>query len=131
MFKAFIYLNDVEALEHGPFQYVPDSRPGRRYEPLMPRFGRGRYDPSYKTKPDPEQADREIDPSDIVTMLGKAGTLFFCDTSGFHRGGYCLTQDRNMTTLVYQRPGSQYPAYIRCEAPQGATLAQRLAVQPL
>ncbi|MEI9965516.1 MAG: hypothetical protein WDM92_13425 [Caulobacteraceae bacterium] len=55
----------------------------------MPRFGRGVYDPTYKTKPDWTQADAEIDPADVVTVLGKAGTMFFCDTSGFHRGGYC------------------------------------------
>ncbi len=131
MFKIFIYLNDVTELGHGPFQYVPESRPGRKYVALMPRFGRGRYDPSYKTKPDPDQADREIAPEDIVTMYGPAGTMFFCDTSGFHRGGYCTSKDRHMTTLVYQRPGSQYPSYIRCKAPDGASLAQRLAVTPL
>jgi len=131
MFKIFIYLNDVTELSHGPFQYVPASRPGGKYEYLMPRFGRGRYDPSYKTKPDWAQADREIDPADVVTVLGKAGAMFFCDTSGFHRGGYCTSQDRFMVTYVYQRPGSQYPSYVQCRVGDDAPLPVRMAVQPL
>jgi len=130
MFKAFIYLNDVTEVGHGPFQYVPDSRPGGKYEPLMPRFGRGVYDMTYKTRPDPERADAEIDPADIVTAFGRAGTIFFCDTSGFHRGGYCTTQDRYMVPCVYQRPASQYPSKLRLEAPQGASEAVRRAVTP-
>jgi hypothetical protein len=127
MFKAFIYLNDVLEPGHGPFQYVPDSRPGGRYEYLMPRFGRGVYDMTYKTRPDPEKAEAEIDPADVVTAFGRAGTIFFCDTSGFHRGGYCTTQDRHMVPCVYQRPASQYPSKLRLEPGPGASEAVRRA----
>ncbi len=128
--KAFIYLNDVLEIGHGPFQYIPASRPGGRYEPLLPRFGRGVYDKTYKTRPDWDQVEREVDPEDVVTVLGKAGTVFFCNTSGFHRGGYCLTQDRYMCAYVYQRPGSQYPSYTRPDLDVGdAPLAVRLAAR--
>ncbi len=128
MFKAFIYLNDVLEIGHGPFQYVPASRPGGRYEFLMPRFGRGIYDPSYKTKPDWDQADQEIAPSDVITVLGRAGTMFFADTSAFHRGGYCTAQDRYMAAYVYQRPASQFPSYIKATPDPEATLAARMAL---
>jgi hypothetical protein len=127
MFKAFIYLNDVLEPGHGPFQYVPDSRLGGKYEYLMPRFGRGVYDMTYKTRPDPERADAEIDPADIVTAYGRAGTIFFCDTSGFHRGGYCTTQDRYMVPCVYQRPASQYPSKLRLHPGPDASEAVRRA----
>jgi len=131
MFKAFIYLNDVLEVGHGPFQYIGDSRPGRKYEYLMPHLGRGVYDPAYKTKPDWEKTDREVDAKDVVTVLGRAGTMFFCDTSAFHRGGYCLTQDRYMAAYVYQRPGSQFPSYVKAEAPAGAPVAVQKALEAL
>jgi tetratricopeptide (TPR) repeat protein len=131
MFKAFIYLNDVLEVAHGPFQYIGDSRPGRKYEYLMPHLGRGVYDPAYKTKPDWEQTDRAVDPDDVVTVLGRAGTMFFCDTSAFHRGGYCLSQDRYMAAYVYQRPGSQFPSYVKAAAPAGAPVAVQKALEAL
>ena len=129
MFKAFIYLNDVEDLGHGPFQYIPSSRRGGKYEHLLARFGRGVYDRRYKTRPDWGRVDTEVAAEDIVTVLGKAGTLFFCNTSGFHRGGYCTTQDRYMCAYVYQRPGSQFPSYVKTDIdPAGAPVAVAMAV---
>jgi hypothetical protein len=129
MFKSFIYLNDVEEIGHGPFQYVPDSRRGGRYEYILSRFGRGVYDRKYKTRPDAEQMDREVREEDIVTVTGKAGTMFFCDTSGFHRGGYCITQDRYMVANVYQRPASQFPSYVLTDTDlDAAPVAVRMAL---
>lgn len=129
MFKAFIYLNDVLEVGHGPFQYIPSSRRGGKYERLLTRFGRGVYDKSYKTRPDWRQVDAEVASEDVVTVLGKAGTLFFCNTSGFHRGGYCITQDRYMCANVYQRPGSQFPAYVKTDIdPETAPVAVRMAI---
>jgi hypothetical protein len=131
MFKTFVYVNDVLELGDGPFQYVPDSRPGGKYEYLMPRFGRGVYDPSYKTKPDWAQADQDIDPADVVTVLGRAGTMFFADTSAFHRGGYCTKQDRYMAAYVYQRPASQFPSYVKAVADPLAPRAAQMALAEL
>jgi hypothetical protein len=130
MFKGFIYLNDVLEPGHGPFQYVPGSRPGGPYEYLMPRFGRGVYDMTYKTRPDPARAAAEIDPADVVTAYGRAGTIFFCDTSGFHRGGFCTTQDRYMVPCVYQRPASQYPSKLRLNpGPEASEAVRRATIQ--
>jgi hypothetical protein len=130
MLKAFIYLNDVLEIGHGPFQYIPASRPGGRFEHLLPRFGRGLYDKSVKLRPDWSQVDAEVAPEDIVTVLGKAGTVFFCNTSGLHRGGYCTSQDRYMGAYVYQRPGSQFPTYVRTDIDAGAApVAVRMAVR--
>ena len=127
MFKAFVYLNDVLEIGHGPFQYIPWSRPGGRYEPLLPRFGRGLYDKSYKLRPDWSQVEAEVPEEDRVTVLGKAGTVFFCNTSGLHRGGFCTSQDRYMGAYVYQRPGSQFPSYVKTEVDPEAPIAIRMA----
>jgi len=129
MFKSFIYLNDVTELDHGPFQYIPDSRRGGRYEYLLTRFGRGVYDRTFKTRPDWAQVDHDVQEADIVTVTGRAGTMFFCDTSGFHRGGYCVTQDRYMVANVYQRPGSQFPSYVLTDTDlPSATIPVRMAL---
>ena len=126
--KCFIYLNDVLEVGHGPFQYIPASRPGGKYEHLLARFGRGVYDKTYKTRPDWDAVEREVAAEDVVTMLGRAGTMFFCNTSGFHRGGFCITQDRYMCAYVYQRPGSQFPSYMKPDLEVGeAPLAVRMA----
>ena len=127
MFKAFVYLNDVLEIGHGPFQYIPWSRPGGRYEPLLPRFGRGLYDKSYKLRPDWIQVEAAVPDEDRVTVLGKAGTVFFCNTSGLHRGGFCTSQDRYMGAYVYQRPGSQFPSYVKTEVDPDAPIAVRMA----
>ena len=131
MFKAFVYLNDVLELGHGPFQYIPWSRPGGRHEPLLPRFGRGLYDKSYKLRPDWSQVEAAVPEEDRVTVLGKAGTVFFCNTSGLHRGGFCTSQDRYMGAYVYQRPGSQFPSYVKTEVDPAAPVAVRMAAAPL
>ena len=130
MFKAFVYLNDVLEIGHGPFQYIPWSRPGGRYEPLLPRFGRGLYDKSYKLRPDWSQVEAAVPDEDRVTVLGKAGTVFFCNTSGLHRGGFCTSQDRYMGAYVYQRPGSQFPSYVKTEVDPDAPIGVRMAAAP-
>ncbi|HEY5411701.1 MAG TPA: tetratricopeptide repeat protein [Caulobacteraceae bacterium] len=130
MLKAFIYLNDVLEIGHGPFQYIPASRPGGLHEPLLPRFGRGLYDKSYKLRPDWSRVDGEVMAEDVVTVLGKAGTVFFCNTSGLHRGGFCTNQDRYMCAYVYQRPGSQFPTYVKTDIDaETAPVAIRMAVR--
>ena len=32
--------------------------------------------------------------SDRLTLTGERGTVFLCDTSGFHRGGFARTRPR-------------------------------------
>ena len=38
--------------------------------------------------PAQEEFDAGIDPADCLSMTGPAGTIVFCDTGGFHRGGF-------------------------------------------
>jgi hypothetical protein len=46
-------------------------------------------------------------PSEAVqTFTGPAGTLLFCNTAGFHRGGFSTTKPRVLATATYSSPAS-------------------------
>jgi hypothetical protein len=94
--KVFLYLSDVNE-NAGPFEYVRDSKPGARYGDFWPWGGNER--PS--RYPPPEELARRVDPDDFLTLTGPAGTFIFCDTSGFHRGGFARTKARVLATWTY------------------------------
>ena len=96
--KAFLYLSDVDE-QAGPLQYVQGSAPGSRYGDLWPWGSETEYPP-------PEELERTIEPSDILTLTGAAGTLIVCDTSGFHRGGFARTKPRALCALTYVGPAA-------------------------
>ncbi len=93
--KLFLYLTDVTDIGAGPFCYVRNSHEGGRWRGVHPpRPDDGYYPPT-------GDIERLIPPADIQTCFGRAGTLIFCDTTGFHRGGYSITQERIMFTAAY------------------------------
>ncbi len=38
-----------------------------------------------------------------MTMTGGAGTVIFCDTAGFHRGGFARTKPRILMVATFLR----------------------------
>ncbi len=100
--KVFLYFHDVDETT-GPLQYIKGSHGRGRWGNLLgQRPPRGRYPPE-------GALERIIPPEDIVTCTGKAGTLIFCDTRGFHRGGYATSHTRQMLTLGFVSPVSPWP----------------------
>jgi len=98
LLKVFVYLVGVD--EHaGPFQYVPGSQPGGRYDHLWPWYP---MSPSY---PPQEELAAQIEPA-AKTFTGPKGTMFLCNTSGFHRGGYVTQTPRVLATATYCSPAS-------------------------
>jgi hypothetical protein len=98
LLKAFIYLVDVDE-ETGPFEYVPRSAPGGELEELWPWRPLGENYP-----PDDEFAERINGRS--VTFTAPKGTLIFCNTAGFHRGGFARAKPRALATLTWDSPAS-------------------------
>jgi Phytanoyl-CoA dioxygenase (PhyH) len=98
LLKAFIYLVDVDE-DTGPFEYVPGSAPGGELERLWPWRPLGDNYP-----PEDELAER-ID-GRSVTFTAPKGTLIFCNTSGFHRGGFAKAKPRVLATLTWDSPAS-------------------------
>jgi hypothetical protein len=97
--KVFLYFSDVDE-DAGPFEYVPGSAPGGRYGHLWPWrvFG--------ETYPSQDELARAIPESDRFTAIAPAGTVIFCDTSGFHRGGLATTKPRIMSYHTFVSPAA-------------------------
>jgi len=98
LLKAFLYLVDVDE-QTGPFEYVPRSAPGGELDKLWPWRPLGENYP-----PEDELAER-ID-GRSVTFTGAKGTLIFCNTSGFHRGGFASGKPRVLATFTWDSPAS-------------------------
>jgi hypothetical protein len=98
LLKAFVYLVDVDE-ETGPFEYVPKSAPGGELEGLWPWRPLGDNYP-----PQDELAERIDDRA--VTFTAPKGTIIFCNTSGFHRGGFATGRPRVLATFTWDSPAS-------------------------
>jgi len=99
LLKAFLYLRDVDE-GAGPFEYVPESQPGGRFEGVSPwrPMGNGRV---------PEdEVSRAVPAEQIRTFVASRGTIIFCNTSGLHRGGFATEKPRILATATYCSPAS-------------------------
>jgi hypothetical protein len=97
--KVFLYFSDVDD-EAGPFQYIQGSVTGARYGDAWPWRVRG------GTYPPAGELEKLVSQSDLITAEGRAGTIIFCDTSGWHRGGFAKSRPRTMSIHTYVSPAS-------------------------
>jgi hypothetical protein len=97
--KVFTYFSDVDR-DAGALEYVLGSPPGGRYGDLWP------WDPvdSGYHPPEPEM-DSRVPASERAFATGPVGTIVFCNTSGFHRGGYA-SKPRINSMFSYVSPAS-------------------------
>ncbi len=98
LLKAFLYLVDVDE-ETGPFEYVPGSAPGGDLDNLWPWRPLGDNYP-----PEDELAEKTAERA--VTFTAPKGTIIFCNTCGFHRGGFAKSKPRVLATVTYSSPAS-------------------------
>ena len=98
LLKAFIYLVDVDE-EAGPFEYVPRSAPGGELESLWP------WRPLGENYPPQDELAERID-GRAVTFTAPKGTIIFCNTCGFHRGGFATEKPRALATFTWDSPAS-------------------------
>jgi ectoine hydroxylase-related dioxygenase (phytanoyl-CoA dioxygenase family) len=118
LLKAFIYLVDVDE-ETGPFEYVPRSAAGGDFDEQWPWRPLGENYP-----PEDELMQRIADRA--VTFTAPKGTLIFCNTSGFHRGGFARSKPRMLATFTWASPAALKALSERnfsLVAENGATLA--------
>ncbi|MGH3132535.1 MAG: phytanoyl-CoA dioxygenase family protein [Gaiellaceae bacterium] len=99
LLKAFLYLVDVDE-DMGPFQYVPGSQPGGPYADAWP------WSPLGQNYPTEEELEEKIPASAVHAFTGPKATLIFCNTAGFHRGGFSTTEPRVLATVTYSSPAS-------------------------
>ena len=98
LLKAFLYLVDVDE-ETGPFEYVPRSAPGGELDALWP------WRPLGDNYPPQDELAERVD-GRAVTFTAAKGTLIFCNTSGFHRGGFATAKPRVLATFTWDSPAS-------------------------
>ena len=101
MLKVYLYFSDVTP-ESGAMQYVPGSALGGRYQNLWswrPFASESRY-------PSEGELEQHIPRSEVVSCIGRPGTLVFCDTSGFHRGGSWKSGSRIAATWTFVTPAA-------------------------
>jgi len=91
--KVFTYFSDVDE-SAGPFEYVRGSPSGGRYGELWP------WDPDSRHPPT-DELDQATAAEDRLSLTGPPGTMIFCDTGGFHRGGFARAKPRVMGTSTY------------------------------
>ncbi len=101
--KIFIYLSDVEE-NSGPFMYIKGSHRSGKFGNIFPsKQPDGIYPPN-------ESIEKSELKKHTISLVGTAGTIVFCDTTGMHKGGFSINQDRIMATLLYTSPGSIFKA---------------------
>jgi hypothetical protein len=99
LLKVFLYLVDVDE-PMGPFQYVAGSQPGGPYAGAWP------WKPLGQNYPSEGELEQRVPESAVRTFVGPKATLVFCNTSGFHRGGFSTTAPRVLATATYSSPAS-------------------------
>jgi Phytanoyl-CoA dioxygenase (PhyH) len=99
LLKAFLYLVDVDE-QMGPFQYVAGSQPGGPYADAWP------WRPLGENYPTESELEERIPSSAVRVFVGPKATLVFCNTCGFHRGGFSTTNPRVLATATYSSPAS-------------------------
>ena len=97
--KAFLYHVDVDE-EAGPFEYVAGSARGGPYAGDWP------WRPLSESYPPQDELAQRIPDDAIKTFTAPKGTVIFCNTSGFHRGGFATAKPRVLATVTYSSPAS-------------------------
>jgi hypothetical protein len=125
LLKAFLYLGDVDE-ESGPFEYVPRTAPGSELEHLWP------WRPLGDNYPPEEELDAKV-ADRAVSFTAPKGTLIFCNTSGFHRGGFARSKPRVLATVTFSSPASlasltERNYKLRMDATDGLDPAQRYSL---
>jgi hypothetical protein len=98
--RTFLYFSEVDK-GAGAMEYLVGSQCGGPYENVFPW-----EDPLGIPYPSDGEVERRIPASQHVTLEGPPGTLIFCDTAGFHRGGTCRTHPRVLATSAFVTPAS-------------------------
>jgi len=98
--RTFLYFSKVDH-NAGAMEYFAGSHVGGPYEQLFPW-----NDPLGIPYPPDGEVERQIPASQHVILEGLPGTLVFCDTAGFHRGGISRTTPRILMTSAFVTPAS-------------------------
>jgi hypothetical protein len=104
LFKAFIYLNDVDE-SAGPFIYAKGSHALGQYTEDPEWY----QEDGHKANRSGDDAVASVIPKDKwFTATGTKGTMIIADTRGVHRGGYASEKERIVYNCMYVSPSSYF-----------------------
>lgn len=98
--RTFLYFSEVDT-DAGAMEYMAGSQVGGPYEHVFEWD-----DPLGIPYPPDGEVEKQIPASQHVILQGPSGTLVFCDTAGFHRGGTAKNKPRILATSAYVTPAS-------------------------
>jgi hypothetical protein len=123
--KVFVYLMDVDDAA-GPFEYVPGSATKNPYANEWP------WRPLGETYPPTRDFERRIPAAARRTFTAPAGSMIFCDTTGFHRGGFATDRARDLFVFNYVSPAALRSLvtrnYAAVKSAPGLSARQRFAL---
>jgi hypothetical protein len=99
LLKAFIYLVDVDD-GTGPFEHIPGTEPGGALSHMWP------WRPLGVNYPPVDEFESWAASQPRRTFTGPKGTMLFCNTAGFHRGGFATRSARVLATFTYDSPAA-------------------------
>lgn len=108
MVRVFLYLNDVDE-NNGAGEYVMGSHyRGDSFELLQDsEDGISRYATE-------EDVNKAFDSDKVVIARGQAGTLYFMDTAGLHRGGFHpVAGERRVALTTFSTAADLMPTMVR------------------
>jgi ectoine hydroxylase-related dioxygenase (phytanoyl-CoA dioxygenase family) len=96
LLKVFIYLNDIKE-DNGCFEFLKKTSKGLKYGDLEPHF---KVSQSVRATKD---TNKFISENEQLVFKGIANKfdVIFCDTTGFHRGGFVKIGNRKLVNLIY------------------------------
>jgi len=97
--KVFFYLCDVDE-STGPLEYVRGSTREGPYANEWP------WKPLSELYPSQEEFERRVPHSAVRTLTAPEGSMIFCNTSGFHRGGHVTETPRSLWVFHYSSPAA-------------------------
>jgi hypothetical protein len=106
--KVFVYLSDVDE-GAGPFTYAPGTHAKGRVKAQPRSFA----EPDGVRRSDDAQMAEVISPEQWIRCTGRAGTIVFADTRGYHKGGEARERDRVMYTCMFTSPASESREFFR------------------
>jgi len=102
--KVWVYLNDINE-QNGAMEFISKTHSKGDYSAFLPKkFPFGRYI-------DQDMLGDKL--SLKIIAEGTKGTIYFVDTTGFHRGGFALSGERKLIHLVFTTPICPYRKVVK------------------
>ena len=112
LIKIFVYFSDVTK-QCGPFEFINQTHNKMNKKPNKGPISTKRFGGSFY--PDQINLNQQIikEKFSINSLTGKKGKIIIADTTGLHRGGFCSSGSRLMSTFTYYPKGDPWGPRIK------------------